>query len=1652
MKKWYPSLALSALLFVLCSMSIHGTLSSSKSADKLTNQSSVLTSTQKENIAENNASFALTAVDTQVINMPLSANRRAVIDCEAINLFQNRFEHLYPDTVAHRDTITLCPEGRNKRVYLTFTAFEIAPGDTLYVYDADSLPSTRLTAKFSGAGVSSTGGWVRSECNPSGCLTFEFVTNGDNNKGIGWETWVRCEDQAVNDLVCPAIPDRSLTCGEPYAVIPITAPASLPLCGEVEDSFCLTIYSDNNLPCFTTCVAANEVVTDTFGVGIYKAVWSAESNPLIKEEKFFSVSAPTLVCNDEVNIPLGSECALYLTPDMLLEGPCDTIFDTLYYRIEIVLGSGKNSKTITGGGGRGIPYPTIYRDTLLKYSAADLCGGKLTARISRIYYENMMNNITICNNGMAETTCSTVVNFADESAPFFINYVRIDTLAACSNADLTGQLRTPEVIANCDTAIVTLDRVEYIGNIDPCKTTRAIIVWKAVDFCGNESRLTDTVTIVRPTRFYYPRRTNINCDSGKSYLDAERPSVITGAVRAGVFTAFDTLQLSTEEYICGYILVKDDEQFPSDCGEKWIRDWKILDWCNSDRGPIKIPTQAVTITDTLAPVFIDCPDSNDVGGVNNPMLVDLGHFECEINMTPEKLGIPTAIDNCDPNPTVSMFSVEQRHQGVWKMLGTNLGNSGALFCDTFRIGWLASDVCHEQPKQDTCFKHVIIRDVTKPTAVCTDQLNFSVGSDWARVVSVDEIDAGSWDACGIKSREISFDGIHWDTFAILSCDAIHDDPKIHLRITDKKGNQNICWTRLNVYDEVFPSCGKLPDVDLFCDEFKTGDLGTSTDTNENGQFDDDEYIPLTGAMLEEFNSKYGNPIDICDDNIKCHPMTIEQEYQLSEWPCGQTRIIRRYRAIDWGPNNSPWETQIIALQYRPNWEISLPNDWNGDCGEDFPDANIDIKFGACDQIGWEHEDKVFVIEDEACYKVERTYHIINWCLYKAGDKPFKLNRIEDDHGFVDSAQTINHTQYPTNGYFTYVQVLKVHSFGGPEITINPVDSCLNGDGMAGQFATTADGMYDCDEPKIFSAEATTCVDFDQLDWWWTVYVDNVKVDSGQGNKFAYNVNPDIEYWISFSASDPCGNSATQNQKFSFVDCKRPTAYCRTGTNIEMGQEGKITIWASDFDLGSFDNCTPKDLLRLRLWHASLGIEPPATVEQVLALPANIDFDCNNFGSQIVRLYVVDKGGLYAYCTSVADVQDNMNVCTPLEDPGAFVTGSIQTTDEQLMNNVTVTATSSDGNSIATVTENGLFQLSLPKNNTYTLTPEMDTNPLNGVTTFDLVLISKHILGLQTFNSPYQYIAADVNKSGTISAYDMVQLRQLILNISQKFPNNTSWKFVDETYEFTTTNPAAEDYRESVVLSNMAAQEQVGFMAVKVGDVNQSASLLQSDVAESRNFTAIQVEDEVMVAGQPYTVDFNLPAGTNLEGYQFTIDYKDLELVDLVESTAKAHNFGYNLTKRGLLTTSWNTDGAGATESETTLFSLVFKSTQGGRLSEKLSITSSVTTAEAYDTEGNITNVKLDFVGTQPDGMELYQNRPNPFRDNTAIGFYLTKAGDASLTILDVQGKVLKEIKGTYAIGYHEVQLNAAELSESGVLYYQLTTDKKQVVKRMIVVE
>ncbi len=81
---------------------------------------------------------------------------------------------------------------------------------------------------------------------------------------------------------------------------------------------------------------------------------------------------------------------------------------------------------------------------------------------------------------------------------------------------------------------------------------------------------------------------------------------------------------------------------------------------------------------------------------------------------------------------------------------------------------------------------------------------------------------------------------------------------------------------------------------------------------------------------------------------------------------------------------------------------------------------------------------------------------------------------------------------------------------------------------------------------------------------------------------------------------------------------------------------------------------------------------------------------------------------------------------------------------------------------------------------------------------------------------------------------------------------------------------------------------------------------------------------------------------------------------------------------------------------------------------------------------------------------LYQNVPNPFRVETTISFYLPQATAATMTVYDVTGKVLRVVQGDYAKGLSSVTIRHQELNATGVLYYQLDTEKYTATRKMVV--
>lgn len=132
-----------------------------------------------------------------------------------------------------------------------------------------------------------------------------------------------------------------------------------------------------------------------------------------------------------------------------------------------------------------------------------------------------------------------------------------------------------------------------------------------------------------------------------------------------------------------------------------------------------------------------------------------------------------------------------------------------------------------------------------------------------------------------------------------------------------------------------------------------------------------------------------------------------------------------------------------------------------------------------------------------------------------------------------------------------------------------------------------------------------------------------------------------------------------------------------------------------------------------------------------------------------------------------------------------------------------------------------FTVDLPPGQPYHLKVGKNINPLNGVTTYDMILIGKYILGIENFTSFYQLVAADINGSNSITAMDLVHIRRLILGIDSTF-STESWRFVKAGCDF--IPPPAGCSFDMVVPIFQPGDSLTGLelTGIKMGDVNFSA--------------------------------------------------------------------------------------------------------------------------------------------------------------------------------------------------------------------------------------
>jgi len=974
--------------------------------------------------------------------------------------------------------------------------------------------------------------------------------------------------------------------------------------------------------------------------------------------------------------------------------------------------------------------------------------------------------------------------------------------------------------------------------------------------------------------------------------------------------------------------------------------------------------------------------------------VTTGH-DCGGSVT---LPAADVFDKCSSEITVKVQTPNGIVEGNGATVELSLGNN--------IVTYIATDGCKNQ---DNCQFNVTVQDNTGPVAICETRKVVSLSNSTNTIVFAEPFDNGSWDECKLDRFEVRrmdstcvvSDTLFGEHVSFCCNDVGRADVMVVFRAYDKAGNSNDCMVNVEVQDKSTPSLSCPPDMTIDCRElYDINNLGLTFGFPDVGQ-------NCAGQNLVEI------PLPDVD---QCGSGTISRKFQILDSQGNAVRTCTQNVTIS---NDTPFlPIDIIwPLDYEAPDVCTLDNLNPEDLAQPFAYPsfnNVDV----CAQLGYDYEDRVFQGNNGlgTCLKIERTWTVINWCGDSDGDGTFDIF-INPNPQII---QIINNTS-------------PVILESGP-LSFNSINT-------------------DCTSGPI-SVSITATDDCDDLNYSFKIrdVVDNVVVLAGEKNNIEATLQVG-QYIIVWKVSDGCGNFDVYEQPVEVLNSKLPSPVCLNGLSaslvlMDLDTNGvfdaeMVELWASDFDGGSSHSCGNPIVLSFS----------PDTTDK------NRIFDCNDIGINQVRVYATDiTTGLQDYCSTFIDIQDNNgdNICNPMDGMRVSVAGEIYTEENEFVEDVRVSLVTDA--LVDTTGNDGDYAFdNMPTGGAYEVIPSKDIDYLNGISTLDIILIQKHILGDEYLDSPYKLIAADVDNSRDISAIDLIELRKLILGITDGFDQNESWRFVDAEMNFLDDkNPWSTDLWETFDIYNLEEDTYIDFIGIKIGDVNGSVIANIDDAnIESRSSKKLSFfsDNKVVKAGEQvsipiYADDYNL-----ISGWQtgMTYDISQVQVLDIIPGTLDiSEGKNANISNgQGLISLSYNAE----IESESydvgqVLFEIVVMADIDIHCNDLFKVSSNSTKAEAYD--ANYSVIGIDWKTNIIEQANIVSATPNPWVDNTTIEFEINHDGDAIWEFYNIDGQLLYHFDASYTEGSHTIIMERSKIDATGIIYVKLITESGISEYKMVV--
>lgn len=1210
--------------------------------------------------------------------------------------------------------------------------------------------------------------------------------------------------------------------------------------------------------------------------------------------------------------------------------------------------------------------------------------------------------------------CENEIIIADNIAPII---TCVDTITLSCLIDL--DIYRPDVGVECGD--ITW-RVRDVDFVDVCNDpqinghlTREFI---AVDAAGNSSlpciqviniAYANVDSLLSNDKIVFPIDTTISCEN----YDPDLLSLqIFGEPRIG-----DVI-LSTRQDQCGITAsFRDELDVDTDCFKIVRRLWTITEeLCGyPNREVSKI--QRIKVEDRTAPTINSIEDTITIFTSVNDCY---GFFDLsEIDLIVE--------DNCQDASQIKYSIV-----GNGKQLEAI--DTISLPKGVNRIVVMAEDNCLNIGL-DTLI--VSVEDNVRPVAACLEHTTISIAGGIMKY-PIESLDIGSYDNCEIASLQVrrlegacTKQDTSWGDFVNFCCADAGDTVNLLLRVIDHAGNENFCTGQVVVMDQIAPIITCPPDLVVDC----SLPLIISTESDPYGHLfgglqleGEQESLPIEDSLLISSN---GPLLDgTYRDNCGSPQVIVDTREEINQ--CGVGFIYRTFTAIDQGGNSSRPCTQTIEIRggreldtssiIWPNPEIIIE-----ECSQDNainPDqlGRPTITNRPCELLAMSYEDQYFDFSDDqssTCSKIIRTWTIVDYCSSDGIERVVSRS-----------------------------QVIKVTDGQAPEIL-----NCSDDQEIF--VSVVADG---CNSVLInLSKEATdNCTASEELSWSLEIDYDN---DGSINQVAALDQDSSIvtfeghlpigRHSIIWKVTDRCGNQSECVENVNVENAKAPTPIA-FGISTSLSNQGIVEVWVSDL-LSKVDHPCTEDII------TSISKEDRSFEEST----GSITFTCLEEGINLVKVYAAIElaDGSYAHdhVFVKVDIEDNSDICPDSNNNAQVgnVSGLVYTEDGRLVPNVSLQlyeAFTDEFKNRDTSDNSGSYQLGqIPENSYYYMMPDLDTDPLNGITTLDLVRLQRHIIGLLKLDSPYKIVAADINRDNRVTASDIIDLRRAILRLSSTFDTEDAWRFVNANYNFLDNRYPLDDQLVKELYVTYTHPE-VDLLAMKVGDLDGSVVIDKLKAASNRSTLLLQTDDVNFQKGEDLTASLKVEEDLEISGFQFAINYdsEHLEVAD-VSTLISDLDVHINDNQEGIIYVSGTSTENVSVTSGSELISIDFIARADGKLSDNMDLHSELLNAEIYTDDFLAKNLSLDFIN-RSDDFSVNQNAPNPFSQTTSI--YVENPFDTEIhiTISDITARVYLDQKVKMKAGQKTIQIDSKSLGGQGVYYYTINNGIEVVSKKMILMK